>query len=424
MVMIRLIIFMLIMIMLPIISANSQSHQNITLGSVLTAGDENATWISPSGEFAFGFRQVKVNGYLLAVVFAKTSQRTIAWSANGDHVAEIGSKVQLSEDGSQLVLTGPNGRRIWAANFSGSGVAHGAMLDTGNFVLVGKDSKFLWQSFNEPTDTLLPEQVLNQNGSLFSSLNETDHSRGQFKLIMQADNNLVLYTLNYPFEDINGPAYWASNTVSKGISQAIFNESGYFFVVYQNGTINNVFSQAVNSSKFYKRLTLDIDGVLRLYVHPKPASTDDFWSVHGFIPPNICEVVGGNRGGGVCGYNSVCTLVDHRPECRCPDGYSFWDTRNKMAGCKPDFTRQGCNRNSTGGFKLVELNSTEWPDSEYEYYGSVSEDMCSESCLKDCFCDAAFFRNGECWKNSIPLRHGRFNPVRGGKTWMKLPGNK
>ncbi|KAL3620427.1 hypothetical protein CASFOL_035339 [Castilleja foliolosa] len=419
--MVSLIIITLIMIMLPIFSSMAQSLHNVTLGSVLTAG-QNATWQSSSGEFAFGFQQVPAGGYILSIVFAKMAKKTIVWSANRDIIVGVGSKVQLSDDGSQLVLSSPNGTQIWAASLNGSGVAaYGAMLDNGNFVLVEKNStSYLWQSFNEPTDTLLPGQVLNQDGSLFSSLNETDYSRGRFKLIMQTDNNLVLYPRNHPYDDIF-TAYWASNTLATGISRAIFKESGYLSVVYQDGTTKDFFSETVNPTNFYQRLTLDHDGVLRRYVYSK---TGGSWLVHDFLPPNICDVVVGNKGGGVCGFNSVCTLVDEKPECSCPGGYSLSEPANKVAGCKPDFTRQGCGQKSTGGFKLVELNSTEWPDSEYEYYGSVTEDMCSESCLKDCFCDAAFFIDSQCWKNSVPLRHGRVNFGRGGKTWMKLPGNK
>ncbi|GFP80014.1 g-type lectin s-receptor-like serine/threonine-protein kinase rlk1 [Phtheirospermum japonicum] len=422
----KLIFVIMLTIMLPI-SATAQSKRNVTLGSVLlVAGQPNLTWESPSGDFAFGFRQVSPGGYLLAIMFLKTSQKTIAWSANGDNVAGIGSKVQLSDDGSKLVLSDSNGQHIWAASLNGSGVAYGAMLDNGNFMLARNDSTVLWQSFDEPTDTLLPGQVLNQGGTLFSSLSETNHSRGRFKLIMQTDGNLVLYPVNYPPTD-SPTAYWASNTYNAGGFRVNFTQTGYIYVAYENGTtLHYLFSKAVSDIRFYQRLTLDRDGLLRHYVFPKSAnSTDGAWSVHGLLPSDICLRIGGREGGGVCGYNSVCTLgFDHRPICNCPEGYSLVDPADKMSGCNPDFRRQGCGRNSTEGIELVELDSTEWPDSDYEHYNSVSEDWCHDSCLNDCKCDAAFFREGECWKNSSPLRHGRVDYGRGGKTLMKISGKE
>ena len=42
------------------------------------------------------------------------------------------------------------------------------MLDIGNFVLVNKNSTFEWESFKNPTDTLLPNQSLELDGKLTS----------------------------------------------------------------------------------------------------------------------------------------------------------------------------------------------------------------------------------------------------------------
>ncbi|GFP80004.1 g-type lectin s-receptor-like serine/threonine-protein kinase rlk1 [Phtheirospermum japonicum] len=153
------ILTMMVMIMLPIPATAQLPHPNVSLNSFLVANDSNSTWRSPSGEFGFGFRQVSAGGgYLLAIVFDEMPERTIVWSANRGHLAERGSRVQLSADG-RFELTDPRGERIWAASLSGSGVAYGAMLDNGNFVLARDDSNVLWQTFNEPTDTLLPSQV-------------------------------------------------------------------------------------------------------------------------------------------------------------------------------------------------------------------------------------------------------------------------
>ena len=70
------------------------------------------------------------------------------------------------------------------------------MLDSGNFVLYDKDSKFIWQSFDYPTDTILGDQALFTEGQLLSSLSESDHSTGRFHLVMLFDGNLISYPAN------------------------------------------------------------------------------------------------------------------------------------------------------------------------------------------------------------------------------------
>lgn len=80
-------------------------------------------------------------------------------------------------------------------------VAYAAMLDTGNFVLAANTSAVLWQSFDFPTDTLLPSQVLSRGDVLVSTFSELNHSRGKFKMTLQPDGNLMLDTRSFPLDD-------------------------------------------------------------------------------------------------------------------------------------------------------------------------------------------------------------------------------
>ncbi|CAK9185006.1 unnamed protein product [Ilex paraguariensis] len=56
------------------------------------------------------------------------------------------------------------------------------MLHSGNFVLSSNDSAKVWESFENPTDTILPTQVLGLGGKLYSRLNEATNSKGGFEL--------------------------------------------------------------------------------------------------------------------------------------------------------------------------------------------------------------------------------------------------
>lgn len=65
-------------------------------------------------------------------------------------------------------------QQVWAADVDVNGVNYVSMLNTGNFVLARQDYVNLWESFNSPTATILPTQVLNQDSILVSRVSETN----------------------------------------------------------------------------------------------------------------------------------------------------------------------------------------------------------------------------------------------------------
>ncbi|XP_011025243.1 PREDICTED: LOW QUALITY PROTEIN: G-type lectin S-receptor-like serine/threonine-protein kinase RLK1 [Populus euphratica] len=412
------------------ISTYGQTYRNISLRSSLTAGSDNLPWTSPSGDFSFGFQQVGDAGYLLAIWFNKIPDRTIVWSANRNDLAQGGSRVQLTEDG-ELVLNDQSGRQIWIRpQLGGSGAAYAAMPDSGNFVLASQAGVNLWQSFDEPTDTLLPTQNLNSGAQLIASyLENKNYSEGRYKFILQADGNLILYTTHYPLTTSNF-AYWSTGSSIGSGYQVIFNQSGYMYLVARNGTLlNPVFSNSVSIQDFYLRATLDYDGVLRQYVYPKTASSSGnramaWTTVSNSIPSNICLEITGQQGSGACGFNSYCRLGDdQRPSCKCPPGYTFFDPNDERKGCKKNFISQDCDHPSQeiDSFEIKEMPNTNWPFNDYEMFGSVDEDWCRQACLSDCYCAVAIFNTaGQCWMKRVPLSNGVIDPSVSGKALIKV----
>ncbi|KAJ4850962.1 hypothetical protein Tsubulata_002493 [Turnera subulata] len=407
--------------------ASAQTSGNISLGASLSAKNDNSSWLSPSGDFAFGFRQVVQNGFLLAIWFNKIPEQTIVWSANRNSLVPSGSTVQLTSKG-LLILNDKAGRQIWTAISLGTGVTYAAMLDTGNFVLASNGSVNLWESFDEPTDTILPTQIMNQGTELIANYLETNYSNGRFKFMLQGDGNLILYTVSYPFTTSNA-AYWSTQSSIPSGYQVVYNQTGYIYLIARNGTVlNPVLSNPVSAQDFYQRATIDYDGILRQYVHLKPGASSSTkwpvgWNILSFIPGNICLRIEGATGSGACGYNSYCSIGnDQRPSCQCPEGYSFVDPNDVRQGCKQDFVSQSCDLSSpeTDSFSFVDMPNTDWPLSDYEYFGSSSEDWCRQACLGDCYCDVAIFRDGNCWKKKMPLSNGRMDPSTGGKALIKV----
>ncbi len=84
------------LLLLPTFSV-SQTNGKITVGVSLSTTDDSS-WLSPSGDFALGFRPHNNSDFfLLSIWYNKVPDRTIVWHANinGDKLAPRGSKVML-----------------------------------------------------------------------------------------------------------------------------------------------------------------------------------------------------------------------------------------------------------------------------------------------------------------------------------------
>ncbi|XP_050116212.1 G-type lectin S-receptor-like serine/threonine-protein kinase At4g27290 [Malus sylvestris] len=327
--------------LLPI-SVISQNNGSVAVGSSLTATTGDSSWLSPSGDFAFGFSPLGNNDlFLLSIWYAKIRD-TVVWYAYEDNnpvVARGGSVLKLTASG--LVLNNPQGAEIWKSETTSPIVANGVMNDTGNFVLQDENSGSLWETFSNPTDTVLPGQRIERNGKLSCRQSETNYTKGPFQLQLKSDGNLVLSILTADNAEI---VYFDTNTTNGSVpgsqgKQLVFNSLGDMFVLRENGG-NYTFpgtkgvSVRVNHVSVgdnYVRATLDFDGIFALYSHPKNVNGIASWSSPmWYMPDDFCK-----RGAGVCGNNSTCELnTDKRPTCKCQKGFSFLDPKDIYRGCK------------------------------------------------------------------------------------------
>ncbi|KAH7848568.1 hypothetical protein Vadar_004592 [Vaccinium darrowii] len=389
-------LLMLLLSLLPF-SIVAQSRGVVSRGSSLTADEGSSPWISPSGDFAFGFHKIEKNLFLLSIWYDKIPEKTIIWYANKGNPVPGGSKLELTDRG--LQLDSPQEVQLWISASLSGGVASGYMSDTGNFVIRDEKSQELWGSFSYPTDTLLPTQVMKKRGSLISQKTETNFSSGRFSLALLDDGNLVLSTISIPTTHLNEPYYYetgpndAVNSSNSG-SQLVFNVSGYMYVLRENGTkfmVSQGNSESNAVSVFYHRVTLSFDGVLRQYYHPRSTTT-------------------GNE-------NCLCRLDAERPKCECPIGYTLLDPNDRYGSCKPNFTL-GCEDGVT--YDITESPNTDWPLNDYDLLRPYREEECRNSCLHDCMCAVAIFRGDSCWKKRLPLSNGRVDNGEASKAFIKV----
>lgn len=406
----------MLLLVLPY-SAVAQGDSTLSVGWSLTAADDATSLYSPSGDFAFGFQKVQENDqFLLSIWYDKIPDKTMVCFVNDGTTVPAGSKVQLTADRG-LVLSDSGGKDLWWS-VSISGTASSAVLnDTGNFMIFGSDSTKVWDSFGNPSDTLLPTQVMDNGGVLYSKRKETNFSRGRFQLRLLQDGNLVLNTRDIP-SDYAYDAYYISGTydpsnASNSGVQVRFNQTGHMYIVRRNGGISDLNTKVAAGSGSYYRATLEFDGVFVLYSHPKVFTGNPNWTAVWSEPENICINLRGVQGSGACGFNSVCRLGDFgRPTCECPKSYTLIDPTDKHGSCKPNFIESCVDEGPSSKEELYdfwELADTDWPTSDYEQLKPVSQVDCRKYCLNDCLCAVAIYRGDSCWKKKLPLSNGRNN---------------
>ncbi|MFS7892111.1 putative bulb-type lectin domain-containing protein [Helianthus anomalus] len=97
----------------------------------------------------------------------------VVWSANRDYAVSSGAILNFTATG-ELVLQDIDGRTVWSTNTAGKSVVGMNLTDSGNLRLFDVNGSVVWQSFDYPTDCLLPGQRLFQGQKLIPSVSDTN----------------------------------------------------------------------------------------------------------------------------------------------------------------------------------------------------------------------------------------------------------
>nr|XP_043629030.1 G-type lectin S-receptor-like serine/threonine-protein kinase LECRK1 [Erigeron canadensis] len=379
-------------------SADGGSGDTIKLGSSLVAGAQSGAWYSQSGLFAFGFHP-QGSGYVVAIWLVSIDENTVVWTENRDHPpVSPDATLELTNKGELVLLSVRSSvNKTIAANIS-----FAVMTNSGNFVLHDRRMNVVWQSFDYPTDTMLPGQLLSGGCELVSSVSKTNYSSGRFRIKMQIDGNLVMYPVNT--EEVGVDSYWATDTVINNSKYYLYlNDTG---LLLMNGSSSNIIMDLYSKPPYplMYRATLGDDGIFRLYFYNRTNSPPSIvWKT----PDRPCDVKN------FCGLNSYCTMDDERPYCVCLPGSDFIDHDQNIRGCERNFTKAWCKngKENVTYYNMVPKEQLVWID--HPYYQEHMEDNtrykedCSKSCLEDCDCDAALWHQGICEKHKFPLRYVR-----------------
>ena len=207
-------------------------------------------------------------------------------NGNGKH-----SKLSLLETGN-LILTDATKLKVtvWATNTVSLLLVQLFLYVTGNFVLRTMEGVVLWQSFNSPTDTLLPQQPLTRSTKLVSSRNKANYSSGLYELSFN-NNGLLCHLYHGPLYSIYWPPDPGTVHPYNNSKIDVLDALGNF-----SSSDNFTFMSADYGAVLHRRLTLDKDGNVRLYSWKEEGQT---WVLSWQVIQKPCTIHG------ACGVNSV-----------------------------------------------------------------------------------------------------------------------
>ncbi|XP_059450900.1 uncharacterized protein LOC132181677 [Corylus avellana] len=158
-------------------------------GEWITDDGNQTTLVSSGGTFELGFftpiNSSSHNRYF-GIWYHKWDQQTVVWVANRADPILNGSTgtFGIAEDGNLKVLDTTGKQDYWSVDFGSSSTNRTVkLMDSGNLVFSDEDDQSatsLWESFQNPTDTVLPGMNISEFLSLTSWKSDGDPGFGQF----------------------------------------------------------------------------------------------------------------------------------------------------------------------------------------------------------------------------------------------------
>ncbi|XP_020232525.1 putative receptor protein kinase ZmPK1 [Cajanus cajan] len=395
----------------------SSSLLSLNKGSSLSVEKHSEDVIlSRNQMFCAGFVQLAQNAFSFAVWFNEphsNNTNTVVWMANREQpVNGKLSKLWLLNSGN-LVLLDAAQITTWSSNTASHTQVTLLLHDDGNLVLRDSQGTILWQSFDSPTDTLLPGQPLTRFTQLVSSRSETNHSSGFYKLRFDDDNVLRLIYDGPYVSSQYWPQPWllsweAGRFNYNSTRIAVLDSLGNFTSSDNYGFSTNDYGLGVP-----RRLKLDCDGNVRVYSRNDKSKQ---WYVSRQVIFDACSIHG------ICGANSTCDYDHERGRrCSCLPGYRVKNHSDWSYGCEPMFDLS-CNRNES---TFSEIRGVEFYGYDSHYAPNTTFTGCVNLCLEDCNCIGFQYRyDGDkgfsvCY-TKLQFLNGRSSPSYTGSIYVRL----
>lgn len=370
-------------------------------GDTLATGQllrTNQTLTSTKGAFALGFfdspdSTTHGHRFYLAIWYNNIPGRTVVWVANRNaSLTDPAGGATVASDGN-LVVVDSNSTVVWSSGMMiGAGGRTAAVIDeSGNLALkiMDVDGRIVWQSYDFPTDTMLPGMTIRMNlttwkvNGLVSWRSPDDPSPGDYYFGPDPA---------WPVQSIisrgGGSAkVWRSTMWNNKVSSDVTTVSGVrsfamYLTVFTVGE-EMIWTQSISDASLVWRFHLNSSGFLEMLVWLAEAGT---WDVPWGRPKGPCRVYA------PCGPNGVCTM-NKLPQCTCLTGFrpkreAEWNSGNWSAGCERPSGGMECGEGD-GFLRLGPVKLPDFPISKL----NLSALACASQCLRTCSCSAYSYAN-------------------------------
>ncbi|KAL4634041.1 hypothetical protein ACB092_04G168700 [Castanea dentata] len=256
-------------------------------------------------------------------------------------------------------------------------------------LLINETSEVLWESFDNPTDTLLPgmklglDRMKGLNRILTSWKAKDDPGIGNCSFILNTNSSspeLFLYKGNI--------LWWRSghwNGIGwSGIPTSSSNDSVMNFNLFNNQHETSTSGRLrYPDVSLLSRLVVNGSGSIQRFVSE---ISDQEWDILGTVPLDRCDNYGR------CGAFGKCQVQNGTEfECTCLPGFeprspSEWSARNATSGCVKKHGRASICKS---GEEFVKVENVKLPDGSFARVDEkLSLKECEQKCLENCSCTA------------------------------------
>ncbi|KAI9186372.1 hypothetical protein LWI28_016585 [Acer negundo] len=331
------------------------SLDTITLGQSIKDGE---TVVSAGEVYELGFFHLgKSSGRYLGIWYKNDGEKSVVWVANRNTpISDSSGFLSINVQGSLVLRMNSTNEIVWSSNASTTlqnPVA--VLLESGNLVVKdGNDNNpdnFLWQSFDYPCDTLLPDMKLGKKLD----------PRGSPQLFARKGTEIL-----YRSGSFTGTPQLEPNQIFT--YDFVSNEKEVFYTFQlRNRTI-------------LSRVVVRPSGEVQRFTWIDRTKS---WSSYSTMALDRCENYD------LCGSYASCNINKSPDVCECLKGFTpkspgEWKILSWTEGC---VRRASLNCNHSDGF--LKHEEVKLPDTSHSWVdNNISLAECKKLCLINCSCTA------------------------------------